>query len=138
MSTYLVALVVSDYTRVQDTTKSGVSLSVYTPPHLMSQAQFALTVATRLFDYFQFFFGVSYPLPKLDLIAVPDFAAGAMENWGLVVFRESALLLDNNTTSSAAKQRVVLIIAHELAHQVELKNIIYVSCVSRHVDTVIE
>lgn len=117
MSTYLVALVVSDYTRVQDISKSGVVLSVYTPPKMIKQAEFALGVATRLFDFFQYFFGVSYPLPKLDLIAVPDFAPGAMENWGLALFRESALLLDKNTTSSAAKQRVVLIIAHEIAHQ---------------------
>lgn len=120
MSTYLVALVVCDYTRIQDISKSGVILSVYTPPNMIKQAEFALGVATRLFDYFQFFFGVSYPLPKLDLVAVPDFAPGAMENWGLALFRESALLLDKNTTSSAAKQRVVLIIAHEIAHQVSI------------------
>ena len=123
MSTYLVALVVCDYTRVQDISKSGVALSIYTPPDMIKQAEFALSAATRLFDYFQFFFGVSYPLPKLDLIAIPDFAPGAMENWGLSLFRESALLLDSNTTSSAAKQRVVLIIAHEIAHQVRLYSI---------------
>ncbi|EFX80575.1 endoplasmic reticulum aminopeptidase 1-like isoform X2 [Daphnia pulex] len=117
MSTYLVALVVSDYGRIQEVTKTGVTLSIYAPPHMTNQAEFALKAAVKLFDYFQSFFGFSYPLPKLDLISMPDFAAGAMENWGLAVFRESALLMDNNTTSSSAKQRVVLIIAHELAHQ---------------------
>lgn len=76
MSTYLVALVVSDYAKIQDVTKSGVTLSVYVPPHMTGQAQFALSVATKLFDYFQSFFGVTYPLPKLDMISMPDFAAG--------------------------------------------------------------
>ena len=76
MSTYLVALVVSDYARIQDMTKTGVTLSVYVPPHMTGQAQFALNVAVKLFDYFQSFFGVAYPLPKLDLISMPDFAAG--------------------------------------------------------------
>lgn len=121
MSTYLVALVVSDYGRVQETTKAGVALSVWAPPHAVAtgQAAFALSAAVKLFDHFSTYFrGVAYPLPKLDLISVPDFNAGAMENWGLAIFRESALLMENNATSSSAKQRVVLIIAHELAHQV--------------------
>lgn len=78
MSTYLVALVVSDYVKIQSAAKSGVALSVYAPPHMTSQAQFALDVSVKLFDYFQSFFGVPYPLPKLDLISVPDFAAGIM------------------------------------------------------------
>ena len=76
MSTYLVALVVSDYGKIQDVTKTGIALSVYAPPHMTGQAQFALNVAVKLFDYFQSFFGVPYPLPKLDLISMPDFAAG--------------------------------------------------------------
>lgn len=76
MSTYLVALVVSDYGRIQEVTKTGVALSIYAPPHMTSQAEFALKAAVKLFDYFQSFFGFSYPLPKLDLISMPDFAAG--------------------------------------------------------------
>ena len=124
MSTYLVALVVSDYGRIQETTRSSgspVTISVYAPSHAVTsgQAQFALSSAVKLFDHFQAYFRVPYPLPKLDLISVPDFNAGAMENWGLAIFRESALLMaeGNASSSSAAKQRVVLIIAHELAHQ---------------------
>ena len=78
MSTYLVALVVSDYGRIQEVTKTGVTLSIYAPPHMTSQAEFALKAAVKLFDYFQSFFGFSYPLPKLDLISMPDFAAGTI------------------------------------------------------------
>lgn len=78
MSTYLVALVVSDYGRIQEVTKTGVTLSIYAPPHMTNQAEFALKAAVKLFDYFQSFFGFSYPLPKLDLISMPDFAAGTI------------------------------------------------------------
>lgn len=64
MSTYLVALVVCDYSRIQALSKSGVVLSIYAPPHLISQAQFALNVTTKLIDFYQSFFGIPYPLPK--------------------------------------------------------------------------
>jgi puromycin-sensitive aminopeptidase len=60
---------------------------------------------------------VPYPLPKLDMIAIPEFAMGAMENWGLVTYREVALMIDGEKASSAQRQRVALVVAHELAHQ---------------------
>ena len=71
--------------------------------------------AKRALEYYDEFFGIKYPLPKCDLIAVPDFNMGAMENWGLVTFREVCLLVDE-TTSAMQRQRVALVTAHELAH----------------------
>ena len=70
----------------------------------------------RLLSFYNNYFGIPYPLPKLDLIAIPDFAAGAMENWGAITYREVALLVDPAHSSAATKQRVAIIIAHEIAH----------------------
>lgn len=63
------------------------------------------------------YYGIAFPLQKLDLIAIPDYSAGAMENWGLITFRQTALLYDPNQSSAADKQRVAVVVAHELAHQ---------------------
>src|SRR6185369_17963106 len=71
----------------------------------------------RTLEYFDEFFKVKYPLPNLDMIGIPDFAAGAMENWGAVTYRESQLLVDAENSSAVTKQWVALTIAHELAHQ---------------------
>ena len=71
-----------------------------------------------LLYYLQDFFNVPYPLKKLDLIPIPDFAAGAMENWGCVTFREVDLLIDEKTATIANKQRVALVVSHEIAHMV--------------------
>merc|ERR1719401_602905 len=74
-------------------------------------------MSTYLLDFCNEFFGIPYPLPKMDMIAIPDFAAGAMENWGLVTYREVALLCDEKTVSATQKQRICTVITHELAHQ---------------------
>lgn len=87
MSTYLVAFVICDYTHMSNITERGISLSVYTPPTYFKQAAFALTTASHIMDFLDEFFGISYPLPKQDLIAIPDTASGAMENWGLFDFK---------------------------------------------------
>ncbi|KAJ1544061.1 hypothetical protein HK405_008920, partial [Cladochytrium tenue] len=113
MSTYLVAFVVSNFERLTATTHSGVKLSVYAQPGRQSLCQLALDSAARILEYFESAFGIAYPLPKLDLVAIPDFAAGAMENWGLVTFRESALLFDENSSSPSDKELVVASVAHE-------------------------
>lgn len=76
-----------------------------------------LQVAAKALAFYSDYFSMSYPLPKLDLVAVPDLAAGAMENWGLVTFRESLLLADSQNSSAEQKQRIALIVSHELAHQ---------------------
>ncbi|XP_020615245.1 puromycin-sensitive aminopeptidase-like protein [Orbicella faveolata] len=117
MSTYLVAFVVGEFDFVEGKDADGVLIRVYTPKGKAIQGQFALEVAQKTLPFYKEYFNISYPLPKMDLIAIPDFAAGAMENWGLVTYRETALLVDPENSSSAAKQWVGLVVGHELAHQ---------------------
>lgn len=117
MSPYLVAFLVGDFERVTATTKEGVEVGVYTTPGKAHQAQFALESAIKILSFYNDYFGIPYPLPKLDMAAIPDFAAGAMENWGLVTYRETAILVDPEATALANKQYVAMVVGHELAHQ---------------------
>lgn len=117
MSSYLVAFVVCDYESKSNTTKSGIHVTVYAAPDQIDQVDFALKAAVIVLDYYNQLYSIPYPLPKLDLIAIPDFAAGAMENWGLVTYRESAILYHPGESSESDRQLVALVIAHELAHQ---------------------
>lgn len=118
MSSYLVAWVVGDLQKKTTTTKGGVEVSIWsTKAHDPSNLDFALDIAARTIDFFDEYFGVPYPLPKSDHVALPDFSAGAMENWGLVTYREIVLLADPKVTTLDAKQQVALVIAHELSHQ---------------------
>lgn len=117
MSTYLLAIVVGEFDFVQATTQHGVLVRVYTPPGRAEAGTFALDVATKCLDIYDNFFGLPYPLPKLDMVAIPEFAMGAMENWGLVTYREVDLLIDQKTASGQQKQRVGTVVTHELAHQ---------------------
>lgn len=117
MSTYLVAFVVSDYTSLNATTKRGIKVKVWAPRDQIDQAEFAIYAAPLILDYYEKFFKVEFPLPKQDLIAIPDFAAGAMENWGLITYRLTSILYDEKESSSSNKQWVAVVIAHELAHQ---------------------
>ncbi|KAI9357634.1 peptidase family M1-domain-containing protein [Zopfochytrium polystomum] len=117
MSTYLVAYIVSNFDHVSSQSRGGVSVSVYTQPGKTKLGQYALDVAVRILEFYERIFGIAYPLPKLDLVAIPDFAAGAMENWGLVTYRETALLYDDASSPPKDRQRVASVIAHELAHQ---------------------
>ncbi|XP_032800594.1 puromycin-sensitive aminopeptidase isoform X1 [Petromyzon marinus] len=117
MSTYLLAFVVGEFDFVEARSSDGVLVRVYTPLGKSEQGKFALEVATKTLPFYKDYFNVPYPLPKIDLIAIADFAAGAMENWGLVTYRETALLVDPKNSSSASKQWVALVVGHELAHQ---------------------
>lgn len=117
MSTYLLAFVVGEYDHVEATDSDGVLHRVYTPVGKKEQGQFALDVSVKTLPFYKNYFNIAYPLPKVDLIAIADFAAGAMENWGLITYRETALLIDPENSSSAAKQRVAIVVGHELAHQ---------------------
>lgn len=117
MSSYLVAFVITDFAHLSTKTKRGIKIRVWAPPDLIEQAQYALEVTPKVIDYYEKFFKINFPLPKQDLIAIPDFESGAMENWGLITYRLTALLYDKKTSSSDRKQWVAMVIAHELAHQ---------------------
>uniref|UniRef100_A0A8C5B8G9 Aminopeptidase n=1 Tax=Gadus morhua TaxID=8049 RepID=A0A8C5B8G9_GADMO len=116
MSTYLVAFIVSDFLSVSKTTQHGVKISVYASPEKIDQTSFALDAAVKLLDFYDDFFDIPYPLPKQDLVAIPDFQAGAMENWGLTTYREAGLLFQPKSSASD-KLGITMVIAHELAHQ---------------------
>src|SRR3989344_6110524 len=117
MSTYLLAFIVGDFEHIEKKSKDGVLVRVFTTPGKKHQARFALDCATRIVSFFNTYFDIHYPMPVLNLIAIPDFAAGAMENWGAITYRESALLVDPQHSSTMNKQWVALVIAHEIAHQ---------------------
>lgn len=116
MSTYTLAFIVGEFDVVEKSNKNNVRIRVFVTPGKKDQAQFALHTGADLLDFYEEYFDITYPLPVLDLIAIPDFDAGAMENWGAVTFREVALLIDEEKSSTAARQWVALVIAHELAH----------------------
>ncbi|XP_057851745.1 aminopeptidase M1 [Cryptomeria japonica] len=117
MSTYLVAIVVGEFDYIEGTSAAGNKVRVYTEVGKTSQGKFALDVALLTLPFYAKYFGTPYSLPKLDMIAIPDFSAGAMENYGLVTYRETALLYDEKHSAAANKQRVAIVVAHELAHQ---------------------
>ena len=116
MSSYLVALTVGDWKCESDHT-DGVKVSVCTVPGKENLTHFPLEATKAILHYYDNYYGIKYPLPKLDNIAVPDFQAGAMENWGAIIYRENDLLIDDKTSSVGAKQGVAETIAHEMAHQ---------------------
>jgi len=117
MSTYLFAVVVGEFDQISKFTKSGVQVSVYTPLGKARQGAFALETACKALDLYENLYGVKYPLTKSDLLAIPDFAAGAMENWGCVTYREVRVLVSDTASSLDTKKRIARTICHELAHQ---------------------
>eukprot|EP00931_Biecheleriopsis_adriatica_P019080 TRINITY_DN13114_c0_g1_i2.p1 TRINITY_DN13114_c0_g1~~TRINITY_DN13114_c0_g1_i2.p1 ORF type:complete len:898 (-),score=224.58 TRINITY_DN13114_c0_g1_i2:61-2694(-) len=117
MSTYLLAFCVGEFEFISAQTKDGTLARIFACPGNISRCNFALQCCIRSLDFYNDFFGIPYPLPKVDMIAIPDFSAGAMENWGLITYREVALLCDEKTVSATQKQRICTVITHELAHQ---------------------
>ncbi|VAI31874.1 unnamed protein product [Triticum turgidum subsp. durum] len=117
MSTYLVAIVVGLFEYVEGMTTKGTRVRVYTQIGKSNQGKFALDVGVKSLNLYKDYFDTPYPLPKLDMVAIPDFAAGAMENYGLVTYREVALLFDDKSSSASSRQSVAITVAHELAHQ---------------------
>ena len=117
MSTYLVAWIVGDLESVETVNDDGIQVRVFAPRGDANQGKFALDVAARTLVFFTRYFDLPYPLPKMDLVAIPDFGAGAMENWGLVTYRTVYLLFDEQNSSLMTKQNVAYVVGHELAHQ---------------------
>ena len=117
MSTYLLAFAYGELGFTEATTKDGVTVRCYATPDNVRLTDYGLQVAVKALEFFSEYFDVDYPLPKLDMIALPDFSSGAMENWGLVTYRETTMLADPKTSSIESMQLVALVIAHELSHQ---------------------
>lgn len=117
MSTYLLAFVYGDMKFKEAKTKDGVVVRTYATPENVAFTDFALDVAVKTLEFYNDYFDIPYPLPKCDLLALPDFASGAMENWGCITFREQCMLVDPENTSLPVKQYVAMVVAHELAHQ---------------------
>ena len=115
MSTYLLAFLVGEFESIEADAK-GTLIRIWTTPGKAEQGRFALETAVALLSYYNDYFGIPYPLPKLDHIALPDFAAGAMENWGAITYRETALLVDPANSAAGTRQRVAEVVAHEMAH----------------------
>ena len=118
MSSYLLAFVIGELHKKSARTKSGVEVNIWA---ILAQNEntldFALDIATRSIDFYDEYFGVKYPLPKSDHVALPDFSSGAMENWGLITYRESCLLADPELTPESSRRFIATVIAHELSHQ---------------------
>lgn len=118
MSSYLLAFVIGELHKKTARTKYGVEVNVWaTPAQNENTLDFALDIATRSIDFYDEYFGVKYPLPKSDHVALPDFSSGAMENWGLITYRESCLLADPELTPESSRRFIATVIAHELSHQ---------------------
>lgn len=117
MSTYLLAFVYGELEHLEQTTKNGTLVRTFATRDNIGHTQFALETAVRCLEFFEDYFAIPFPLPKCDFVALPDFAAGAMENWGLITFREHALFVDPDNTSLLSKQYVAEVICHELTHQ---------------------
>ncbi|XP_063436761.1 aminopeptidase N-like [Mytilus trossulus] len=117
MSTYLLAFIICDFKYTVETTKNNVKYRAWARPEAVGQTPYSLDVGVKCLTYFEEYFDIPFPLPKSDMIAVPDFAAGAMENWGLIIYRETAMLYDPMESAETNKQRVAVVVSHELAHQ---------------------
>ncbi len=116
MSTYLVAFLVGDFECVSGSA-DGVPIRSCATPDKVALGKYAVSAAEFVLHYYDTYFGIKYPMPKLDMIALPDFEAGAMENFGAITYRETDLLIDEKTASENDKKNVAQVVAHEMAHQ---------------------
>jgi len=118
MVTYLACFIVCDFEYEEKlTTIHNTKFRVYATPEQSTRVKYALDIGANITDFFTDYYEIPYPLPKQDMIAIPDFVSGAMEHWGLITYRETNLLYDSQESSSANQQRVATVVSHELAHQ---------------------
>merc|ERR1712223_1374660 len=117
MSTYLVAFVVAGFQYEYSLpTGNNVTFRIWAQDSALDQISYAKSIGAEILRYVERYVNVKYPLPKQDMIAIPDFAAGAMENWGLITYRETALLYKDGVSANSNKQRIAMVVSHELAH----------------------
>ena len=116
MSSYLAALVVGDFEYIEGEA-DGIPIRVYSTPGKKEMGRFALESAEHVLSYYDKYFNIKYPYGKLDLVGLPDFSAGAMENTGCITFREILLQIDDKNGSVDLKKTIASVIAHEMAHQ---------------------
>lgn len=117
MSTYLTAFIIGELNYIE-TKEFRVPVRVYAVDGQdIEHGRFSLELAAKTLAFYEKVFGIDFPLPKMDQVAIPDFAQGAMENWGLVTYRTVDLLLDEKSSGAATKERVAEVVQHELAHQ---------------------
>jgi aminopeptidase N len=117
MSSYLLAFVYGEMDYLEGEAAGGVIVRTYATPGKVAQSEHALDSAIRSLEFFNDYFDTPYPLQKLDLVALPDFSVGAMENWGLITFREQTMLADPKSASIESKQLISLVVSHEMSHQ---------------------
>lgn len=117
MSTYLVAYSINDFERYSPPFKPGIKFTTWARSAMIEQCQYAAEIAPDIILYYEMLFNIRFSLSKMDQLAVPDFSAGAMENWGLIIYRENSLFYSEEDSSLIDKQHVTTTIAHELAHQ---------------------
>lgn len=116
MASYLVALAIGDFEELHDEVE-GTKLTVFTTPGKREQGRYALESTKKILAYYHDYFGIKYPLPKLDQLAIPSTGAGAMENWGCIIYNDNTLLYDPATSAQSMREHVFGVIAHEVAHQ---------------------
>ena len=122
MSTYLLAFAFGDFDYLEASTErqyngKNIPVRVYTTRGLQDQGQWGLEHTHKIVDYYSEIFGIDYPLPKVDVLAVHEFTQGAMENWGLITYRTTAILFDEKNSDDRYRNRIAYVVAHELAHQ---------------------
>ncbi|XP_077992209.1 aminopeptidase N-like [Glandiceps talaboti] len=117
MSTYVVGFAVTDFEKVCHTSREKVEVCAWARSNAIDQVDYAMNIAVPILQYYEDYFDIQFPLPKIDMVATPDYGAGGMENWGLINYRESAFLYNPLVSTTLTKRRVATVVSHELAHQ---------------------
>lgn len=117
MVSYLVAIIICEFKHIEERISDNFIFRVYGKSEDVDQLNYALKVGTRVADEYKAYLGIDYPLPKLDMAAIPDYFAGATEHWGMITYRETRLLFDEVQSSLANQKAVAVTVAHVVAHQ---------------------